>query len=105
MLKTQDSGQFSYFTVLPNITRGEHYHHSKTEKFLVIKGSACFRFLHLDTAEAYELIVNGDKPEIVESIPGWAHNITNIGNDEMVVMLWANENFDRSNSDTFSYQI
>ena len=105
MLKTQDSGQFSFFTVLPNITRGEHYHHSKTEKFLVIKGSACFKFLHLDTAETYELIVNGDKPEIVESIPGWAHNIKNIGNDEMVVMLWANENFDRSNPDTFSYQI
>ena len=105
MLKTQDSGQFSYFTVLPNMTRGEHYHHSKTEKFLVIKGSACFKFFHLDTAETYELIVNGDKPEIVESIPGWAHNIKNIGNDEMVVMLWANENFDRSNPDTFSYQV
>jgi UDP-2-acetamido-2,6-beta-L-arabino-hexul-4-ose reductase len=105
MLKTQDSGQFSYFTVLPNITRGEHYHHSKTEKFLVIKGSACFKFFNLDTGETYELIVNGDKPEIVESIPGWAHNIKNIGNDEMIVMLWANENFDRSNPDTFSYQI
>jgi UDP-2-acetamido-2,6-beta-L-arabino-hexul-4-ose reductase len=105
IFKTHDSGQFSYFTVLPNITRGEHYHHSKTEKFLVIKGSACFKFFHLDTAETYELIVNGDKPEIVESIPGWAHNIKNIGNDEMVVMLWANENFDRSNPDTFSYQI
>jgi UDP-2-acetamido-2,6-beta-L-arabino-hexul-4-ose reductase len=105
ILKTQDSGQFSYFTVLPNITRGDHYHHSKTEKFLVIKGSACFKFFHLDTAETHELIVNGDKPEIVESIPGWAHNIKNIGNDEMMVMLWANENFDRSNPDTFSYQI
>ena len=105
MLKTQDSGQFSYFTVLPNITRGEHYHHSKTEKFLVIKGTACFKFLHLDTEETYELIVNGAKPEIVESIPGWAHNIKNIGNDELVVMLWTNENFDHSNPDTFSYQI
>ena len=105
MLKTQDSGQFSFFTVSPNITRGEHYHHCKTEKFLVIKGSACFKFFNLDTAETYELIVYGDKPEIVESIPGWAHNIKNIGNDEMMVMLWANENFDSSNPDTFSYQI
>ena len=105
ILKTQDSGQFSYFTVLPNVTRGEHYHHSKTEKFLVIKGSACFKFFNLDTTETYKLIVNGDKPEIVESIPGWAHSIKNIGNNEMVVMLWANENFDRSNPDTFSYQI
>lgn len=105
MLKTQDSGQFSFFTVLPNIIRGEHYHHCKTEKFLVIKGSACFKFFNLDTKETYELIVYGDKPEIVESIPGWAHNIKNIGNDEMMVMLWANENFDASNPDTFSYQI
>ena len=105
ILKTQDSGQFSYFTVLPNITRGEHYHHSKTEKFLVLKGSACFKFLNLDTGEKYELLTNGDKPEIVETIPGWAHNIKNIGNDEMVVMLWANENFDRTHPDTFSYQI
>jgi UDP-2-acetamido-2,6-beta-L-arabino-hexul-4-ose reductase len=105
MLKTQDSGQFSFFTVSPNITRGEHYHHCKTEKFLVIKGSACFKFFNLDTAETYELIVYGDKPEIVESIPGWAHNIKNIGNDEMMVMLWANENFDASNPDTFSYRI
>jgi UDP-2-acetamido-2,6-beta-L-arabino-hexul-4-ose reductase len=105
ILKTQDSGQFSYFTVLPNISRGEHYHHSKTEKFLVIKGNARFKFYHLYTAETYELIVNGDKPEIVESIPGWAHNIKNIGNDEMVVMIWANENFDPSNPDTFSYQV
>jgi UDP-2-acetamido-2,6-beta-L-arabino-hexul-4-ose reductase len=105
ILKTQDSGQFSYFTVLPNFTRGGHYHHSKTEKFLVIKGIACFKFFHLDTGETYELIVDGDKPEIVESIPGWVHNIKNIGNDEMVVMLWANENFDRSNPDTFSYQV
>jgi UDP-2-acetamido-2,6-beta-L-arabino-hexul-4-ose reductase len=105
IFKTQDSGQFSFFTVSPNITRGEHYHHRKTEKFLVIKGSACFKFFNLDTAETYELRVYGDKPEIVESIPGWAHNIKNIGNDEMIVMLWANENFDASNPDTFSYQI
>ena len=105
IFKTQDSGQFSYFTVLPNTARGEHYHHTKTEKFLVIKGSACFKFFHLDTGQTHELIVSGGKPEIVESIPGWAHNIKNIGNDEMVVMLWANENFDRSNPDTFSYQL
>ncbi len=105
ILKTKDSGQFSYFTVLPNITRGEHYHNSKTEKFLVVKGSACFKFFCLDTSETYELVVNSDKPEIVESIPGWAHNIKNIGNEEMIVMLWANENFDVSNPDTFFYKI
>lgn len=105
MLKTKDSGQFSYFTVSPNATRGEHYHHSKTEKFLVIKGSACFNFYNLDTKEKFELNVNGDKPEIVESIPGWAHNIKNNGNDEVVVMLWANENFNPNNPDTYSFKL
>lgn len=105
MLKTPDCGQFSCFTVLPNITRGNHYHHTKTEKFLVIKGQACFKFFQLDTSKTYELKVNSDKPEIVESIPGWAHSITNIGKDEMTVMLWSNEIFDHSNPDTFENEI
>jgi UDP-2-acetamido-2,6-beta-L-arabino-hexul-4-ose reductase len=52
--------------------------------------------------EKYELITSGDKPEIVETVPGWTHDITNIGDDEMVVMLWANEVFDRSKPDTFA---
>jgi len=101
MLKTPDCGQFSYFTAHPGITRGGHYHHSKTEKFLVIKGQARFKFRHMHTGETYELLTNGDKAEIVETVPGWTHDITNIGNDEMVVMLWANEVFDRSKPDTF----
>ncbi len=105
MLKTPDCGQFSCFTVLPNITRGNHYHHSKTEKFLVIKGHARFNFFNLNTSKVYEKIVNSDKPEIVESIPGWAHNITNIGSEEMTVMLWSNEIFDHSKPDTFTYKI
>lgn len=100
MLKTPDCGQFSYFTAHPGITRGGHYHHSKTEKFLVIKGQARFRFRHMQTGEAYELVTQGDKAEIVETVPGWTHDITNIGTEEMVVMLWANEVFDRARPDT-----
>lgn len=102
MLKTKDSGQFSYFTAHPGITRGGHYHHSKTEKFLVIKGRACFRFRHIITGEFYELFTSGDQPQIVETVPGWTHDITNVGDDEMIVMLWANEIFDRDQPDTFS---
>jgi UDP-2-acetamido-2,6-beta-L-arabino-hexul-4-ose reductase len=105
IIKTHDSGQFSCFTILPNSSRGNHYHHSKTEKFLVIKGKALFNFVNLDTLETYKLTTDSDKPQIVESIPGWAHNITNVGNDDMVVMLWSNENFDIANPDTFSYQV
>jgi len=102
MLKTPDCGQFSYFTAHPGITRGGHYHHSKTEKFLVIKGQARFKFRHMQTGETHELLTSGIKPEVVETVPGWTHDITNIGNDEMVVMLWANEVFDRARPDTFA---
>lgn len=102
MLKTKDAGQFSFFTAHPGITRGGHYHHSKTEKFLVIKGQACFRFRHMMTGEFYELRTSGEQPEIVETVTGWTHDITNVGDDEMIVMLWANEIFDRENPDTFA---
>lgn len=102
ILKTPDCGQFSYFTAHPGITRGGHYHHSKTEKFLVIKGQARFKFRHMHSGEVHELLTNGDKAEIVETVPGWTHDITNIGQDEMVVMLWANEVFDRARPDTFA---
>ena len=102
MLKTGDSGQFSYFTAHPGVTRGGHYHHSKTEKFLVIKGRACFRFRHIVSDEFYELFTSGDQPEIVETVPGWTHDITNAGDEEMIVMLWANEIFDRELPDTYA---
>ncbi|KQW64144.1 UDP-2-acetamido-2,6-beta-L-arabino-hexul-4-ose reductase [Variovorax sp. Root411] len=102
MLKTPDAGQFSFFTAHAGITRGGHYHHSKTEKFLVIKGQARFKFRHMQTGEVHELVTAGDKSEIVETVPGWTHDITNIGTEEMVVMLWANEVFDRARPDTFA---
>lgn len=105
MLKTPDCGQFSYFTAHPGITRGGHYHHTKTEKFLVMKGQALFRFRHLLTNELVELRTSGDKPQVVDTIPGWTHDITNVGNDEMVVMLWANENFDRERPDTVAKKV
>lgn len=105
MLKTRDSGQFSFFTAHPGITRGEHYHHSKNEKFLVIQGKAKFGFRHVVSDETYELFVDGDKPEVVETVPGWSHNITNIGDVEMIVMLWANEIFDRQHPDTIAYKV
>ena len=84
------------------MTRGGHYHHSKTEKFLVVKGQARFRFRNLATGETHALETHGAEPTIVETIPGWAHDITNIGDDEMVVMLWANEIFDRERPDTIA---
>lgn len=105
MLKTPDCGQFSFFTAHPGITRGGHYHHTKTEKFLVIKGRARFSFRHMVSGEFHELITEGNKPQIVETVPGWTHDITNVGDDEMIVMLWANEIFDRAHPDTYACQV
>jgi UDP-2-acetamido-2,6-beta-L-arabino-hexul-4-ose reductase len=102
MLKTPDCGQFSFFTAHPGITRGGHYHHTKTEKFLVIKGKARFKFRHMQSGETHELVTSDEKAEIVETVPGWTHDITNIGSVEMLVMLWANEVFDRSRPDTYA---
>jgi UDP-2-acetamido-2,6-beta-L-arabino-hexul-4-ose reductase len=102
MLKTPEYGQISFFTAFPGVTRGRHYHHSKTEKFLVIKGLARFKFRHMYTHEEFDLVASGDLPTIVETIPGWTHDVTNIGDEEMVVMLWANEIFDRVNPDTYA---
>jgi UDP-2-acetamido-2,6-beta-L-arabino-hexul-4-ose reductase len=102
MLKTKDSGQFSFFTAHPGITRGGHYHHTKTEKFLVIKGNARFRFRHILTDEVFSVDTSGKTPTIVETIPGWSHDITNNGDDELIVMLWANEIFDHDKPDTIA---
>lgn len=99
-LKTRDSGQFSCFTVRPATRRGGHYHHSKTEKFLVLRGSARFGFRHIVTNEVHEIFSSGTSPMIVETAPGWTHDITNVGEEEMVVMLWANELFDPTKPDT-----
>ncbi|WP_086774560.1 UDP-2-acetamido-2,6-beta-L-arabino-hexul-4-ose reductase [Vibrio coralliirubri] len=102
MLKTKESGQFSFFTAHKGITRGGHYHHSKNEKFLVIKGEAIFKFEHVVTGERYELAVNSDEATVVETVPGWSHDITNTGEEELIVMLWANEIFDREAPDTIA---
>lgn len=102
MLKTKESGQISFFTAHKGITRGGHYHHTKNEKFLVIKGKALFKFEHIITGERYQLIVNSDEATIVETVPGWSHDITNIDDEELIVMLWANEVFNNEFPDTFS---
>jgi UDP-2-acetamido-2,6-beta-L-arabino-hexul-4-ose reductase len=103
MLKTPDCGQFSYLSAPPGVTRGEHYHHTKTEKFLVLRGTARFDFRNLLTNESHRITVRGGEGQIVETIPGWAHAITNVGEDELLVMLWANEVFDRSRPDTIAH--
>ena len=100
MLKTSNNGQISYFTAHPGVTRGGHYHHSKSEKFLIISGEALFRFRHIDTNEYYEINTSGKVNEIIETVPGWVHDVTNIGECDLICLLWANEIFDKDKPDT-----
>ncbi len=88
------------FTAHPGVTRGGHYHHTKTEKFLVVQGRARFRFRHMLTGETHEVLTHGEQPVVVETVPGWTHDITNIGDDTLISLLWANEVFDRERPDT-----
>lgn len=105
MLKTREAGQFSYFNALPGVTRGGHYHHTKTEKFLIVHGEALFRFRHVLSGETHEVRTTADTPTVVETIPGWAHDVTNVGDDLMVSLLWANEVFDRDRPDTIAQKV
>ena len=105
MLRTKEAGQFSYFNAYPGVTRGGHYHHSKTEKFLVVHGEALFRFRHMLTGDVHSLRTSSDKPTVVDTVPGWSHDITNVGDEVMVCLLWANELFDRMRPDTIQAEV
>ena len=105
ILRTESCGQFSVFTAHPGITRGGHYHHTKTEKFLVVSGKARFNFKNMLDNRMSTLEVDDQNMTIVDTIPGWAHDITNIGNSELIVLLWANESFDEMNPDTYNIKM
>lgn len=103
MLRTRDSGQFSFFSACPGVTRGGHYHHTKTEKFFIVQGEALFRFYNVSSGDSYEIKTTESQYSIVETVPGWAHDITNIGSTTLIVLLWANEVFDPNAPDTYHY--
>ena len=104
-IRTRDAGQVSYFTARPGVTRGGHYHHTKTEKFLVVCGIARFSFRSIKTGEQYSLTVSERPSRVVETVPGWAHEITNVGADDLIVVLWANEVFDSARPDTYASKV
>lgn len=105
VLKTQNCGQISYLIARPGVTRGNHYHHTKSEFFLVIAGNARFRFSNLISGQSFEIFTSADQPTIVQSIPGWAHNITNVGANDLISIVWANEIFNKTHPDTFPHEI
>jgi UDP-2-acetamido-2,6-beta-L-arabino-hexul-4-ose reductase len=99
------NGQVFYSTSKSGVVRGNHYHTRKIERFVVIEGEAKIRQRNRETGEIIEDIVTGDAPEVVEMKLGWTHNIENIGNNEMKLLVWANEVFDPEDPDTFAEEV
>ena len=100
ILKTLDSGQLGISTTKPGITRGNHYHNIKNEKFLVIKGEALIELRDVFNDDIIQYKVSEKVLEIVEMIPGYTHNITNTGSNDMILLMWANENYNPDAPDT-----
>ncbi len=101
-LKSPDRGQVSVNISKPGITKGEHWHHTKNEKFLVVSGSGVIRFRKIDEpSEVIEYHVSGDKLEVVDIPVGYTHNIENLGEGDMVTVMWVNEVFDPEKPDTY----
>jgi len=100
-LKSPSMGQIFVSRTKPGITRGDHYHHTKTEKFLVLEGEAVIRFRHIDGDEILEYPVSGEKYQVLDIPPGYTHSIENIGTGVLVTLFWASEMFDPEKPDTY----
>ena len=102
VIRTPDRGQVSVNVSRPGITKGEHWHNTKNEKFVVVKGRGKIQMRKVGTEEVVEFEVCGDRMEVVEMVPGYTHNIINLSEtEEMVTLMWANEAFDPGRPDTY----
>ncbi len=104
-LRTDGQGQVSINISKPHIVKGNHWHHTKNEKFLVVKGTGVIRFRKIGTDNVIEYPVSGDKLQVVDIPCGYTHNIENVGDDDMVTVMWANEPFDKDHPDTFYEEV
>ena len=105
ILRTEHHGQFSVNISKPGIVKGNHWHHTKLEKFLVVSGRAIIRFRHIIEGDAFEYNVSGDKLEVVDIPPGYTHNIENTGEGDLVTFMWCNEQFDQQHPDTVFLEV
>ena len=106
LLKTADHGQFSVNVSKPGITKGQHWHNSKWEFFIVVSGKALIRERKLGTDEVIEFAVSGDRVQAVHMLPGYTHSIVNLSETEpLVTLMWANEQFDPNHPDTFFEEV
>lgn len=104
-LKTEDRGQVSVNISKAGVVKGNHWHHTKNEKFLVVSGSGVIRFRKIDSDEILEYYVSGEKLEVMDIPVGYTHNIENLGNTDMVTIMWASESFDPNKPDTHFLEV
>lgn len=104
-LKTENNGQISINISKPGITKGNHWHHTKTEKFLVVYGSGIIRFRKVGEEDIIEYSVNGEKLQVIDIPPGYTHNIKNLGTTDMVTVMWASEKYDSNRPDTIFEEV
>ncbi|MDL2225192.1 NAD-dependent epimerase/dehydratase family protein [Eubacteriales bacterium OttesenSCG-928-M02] len=105
ILKTPDQGQVSINVSKPKVTKGNHWHHTKVEKFIVVKGQATIRLRNLWKDEVIECQVDGDELKVVDILPGYTHSIVNTGEEDLITVIWANECFDPENADTYYLEV
>ena len=107
VLHSAERGQVSVNVSKPGIVKGQHWHHTKHEKFLVVSGEGVIRFRKMGEPDGrvIEYRVSGAKMEVVRIPPGYTHNIENLGTGDMVTLMWANEVFDPANPDTFRQNV
>jgi UDP-2-acetamido-2,6-beta-L-arabino-hexul-4-ose reductase len=100
-IKSKHFGQIFISRTRPGITRGNHYHHTKTEKFLVVEGDGIIRMRQIESSELLEYKVRGEAFQVIDIPPGYTHSIENIGAGDMVTLFWASEIFDPDRPDTY----
>ncbi|WP_010051718.1 glucose-6-phosphate isomerase family protein [Carnobacterium maltaromaticum] len=104
-IKSEDNGQIFISTTKPGVTRGNHWHHTKVEKFLVIQGNALIKFRDINTKNVIEYVIEGENLEVIDIPAGYTHSITNIGTEDIITLFWACEIFDQNNPDTYYVEV
>lgn len=104
-IKSEGFGQIFISKTKPGIIRGNHWHHTKVEKFLVIQGEAVIKFRQVEGDDVLEYRVSGDDPEVVDIPAGYTHSISNIGENELITLFWADESFNPEKPDTYYLEV
>ena len=105
IIRTPDRGQFSVNISKPGITKGNHWHHTKNEKFVVVSGNGVIRFRKVDSDEIIEYQVSGEQLQVIDIPTGYTHSITNTGDTDLVTFMWCNECFNPERPDTYFLKV